>query len=743
MTLLTVPDAPRRRGLARIGAWCAGHAWLVVALWLVALIGATLGHRVLGGTYTDDFTLPGSAAQTGADLLKAHQPAAGGVAGQLVFTVDAGTLTAQQASIEAAVADVVHLPHVLSVSDPFATATVSHNGQVAYATVQFDQNPTTLGSGYVPSVDRATAGARAAGVHVDYGGALGQAARPAGGDRTSELIGIAVAIIVLLLGFGTVLGAGLPILSAIVGVFAGLGVLGMIAAAVTFASVSPTLATMMGLGVGIDYALFLTTRHRQTLIDGADPVDAAARTAATSGRAVIIAATTVVIALCGLYASGITFIGQLGLAAGLTVVVAALAAITLVPALLGLAGRHIDRLRVRRPVAEPVGSDGVWQRHAARVGRHPWRYLIGGVLVAAVLAIPLLSIHLGHVDAGADPTGYTDRHAYDAISTGFGPGANGPLTIVVTPADGTTSDLANSLSTALNATEDVASVSPVRSTPDNALLVATVIPASAPQDARTDQLLNTLQHNTLPTVLAGQRAEGYVTGTLAGQLNFRDQVASHLPVIIGVVIGCALLLLLASFRSVALAAKAALLNLLSIGAAYGVVVAVFQWGWGGSALGVGETVPIESYVPMMMFAIVFGLSMDYEVFLISRVREVWLSTKDNAASVAGGLAATARVITCAALIMTSVFLAFLLSTNIVVKMLALGLGVSVIIDATVIRLIVVPAAMFLMGRSNWWLPKWLDRILPDLDGNRSPQSHTPDRPQPAGIRGLVDRASRR
>jgi putative drug exporter of the RND superfamily len=710
---------PRRGVLGRLGRWCAVHAWLVLGLWLVALVAATAGHRALGGSYSDDFTLPGSAAQTGANLLKAHQPASGGVSGQLVFSVEAGTVSAQRGAVESSITDVEHLPHVLSVTDPLAGSSVSPNGRVAYATVQFDQNPASLAGGYVSSVDAAVAPARAAGVQVDYGGALGQAARPAGGDRRSELLGVAVAIIVLLAGFGTVLGAGLPIVSALVSVITGLGLLGMLAAEITFASVSPTLATMMGLGVGIDYALFLTTRHRQALIEGAGPVEAASRTAAVSGRAVLMAATTVVIALCGLYASGITFIGKLGAAAAVTVIVAALAAVTLVPALLGLAGRRIDRFAVRRPVAEPSGSDGLWQRHAARVGRHPWLVLTGGVLIAAVLAIPAFSMRLGHIDAGADPVSYSDRLAYDAISSGFGPGANGPFTIVVQTAPDSSasqdSSLSSSLTRALTSTADVASVSPVRQSPDHALLIATVVPASSPQDARTDQLLDTLQNDALPAALSSAHAHGYVTGDLAGQLNFRDQVASHLPVIIAVVIGCALILLLAGFRSVAVAAKAAVVNLLSIGAAYGVVVAVFQWGWGGRALGVGENVPIESYVPMMMFAIVFGLSMDYEVFLISRIREAWLETGDNRASVAHGLAATARVITCAALIMTSVFLAFLLSTDVVVKILALGLGVSVIVDATIIRLLVVPAAMFLLGRANWWLPGWLDRLLPNLD----------------------------
>jgi RND superfamily putative drug exporter len=699
LSVMTAPaaDPVPRRGLAGLGRWCAAHPWPVIVAWFVALAVATIGHTVLGGAYTDDFTLADSPAQTGADLLAAHQPSVGGMAGQLVFSVDHRTLVEDRNEIEAAIRNVSDLPHVLSVTDPFATGTVSTSGRVAYATVHFDENPVTLGASYVRTVNLATNLPRIAGVEVDYGGLLGQADRPAAADRTSEIIGVAVAILVLLLGFGSVLGAGLPIVSAVLGVVTGLGLLGMLAAAVTFASVSPTLATMMGLGVGIDYALFLTTRHRQQVLDGVDPVDAAARTAATSGRAVIIAACTVVVALCGLYASGIGFIGKLG-----------------------LAGRRIDRLRVRTPVAEPTtGQDGVWQRHAARIGRRPWVYLTAGVLVALVLAIPLLSIRLGHVDAGADPLGYTDRAAYDALSEGFGPGANGPLTVVVpAPATGDIGQLSDALHSALARTPGVASVSPARPTQDNALLVATVIPAYSPSDARTDQLARTLQDTTLPGVLSARHTRGYVTGNTAGQLYFRDEVADHLPVIIAVVIACALILLLAGFRSVAVAVKAAVLNLLSIGAAYGVVVAVFQWGWGGSLLGVGEKVPVESYVPMMMFAIVFGLSMDYEVFLLSRVREAWLSTQDNSASVAAGLAATARVITCAALIMTSVFLAFLLSTSVVIKMLALGLGVSVIIDATVIRLFVVPAAMFLLGRANWWLPAWLDRLLPNLDRPR-------------------------
>jgi RND superfamily putative drug exporter len=480
------------------------------------------------------------------------------------------------------------------------------------------------------------------------------------------------------------------------------------------------------------------------VIDGTDPATAAGRTVASSGRSVLIAASTVIIAVLGLYASGITFIGKLGLAAAITVAVAALCAVSLVPALLGLAGRRIDRRAIRRPVAESAeGGHDFWLAYARRIGTRPWLYLGGGVGVLLVLAIPVLSLQLGHIDAGASPQSYSSRQAYDAISTGFGTGANGPLTVVAqldkaktgTPAQ--VSSLGQDLQSALAKVPDVRSVGPVQASADGDILYATVIPATRPQAAATHQLANTLQDTTLPAVLAPDGARGYVTGSLAGQLDFVNEVDQQLPVIIGVVIAVAFLLLLASFRSPALALKAAVLNFLSIGAAYGVIVAVFQWGWGGTFLGVNGTVPIESYVPMIMFAIVFGLSMDYEVFLLTRVRETWGRTHDNHVSVAAGLAATARVITCAALIITCVFLSFLLSTNVVVKMLALGLGISIIVDASIIRLLVVPSTMFLLGRANWWTPRWLNRLPPllePLDGTPGAADRAP---------GVPARATRR
>ncbi len=715
--------------LHRLGSWCARHAWRVVIGWLVLLVAIGVAHGRWGGSFADSFSLPGTSTQTGADLLKAHGGTSGTTA-PVVIKSDQGPVADHQAAVEAAVNNLKGLPDVVSVKDPLTTpGAVSPQGNIAQIGVTFTSNPAGFDHSYVSKVDTAVQPLRADHVTVDYGDPLGQLAAPKAADLTSEVIGLGVALLVLLIGFGSVAAAVLPLVTAVLGLAVGLAGLGLLAAQFSFGQAAPTLAAMMGLGVGIDYALFLSTRYRALLgtdegggiANGLDPAEAVGRTVATSGRSVLVAAATVAMALAGLYVSGMGFIGTLGAAAGLTVIVAAAASVTLTPALLGLLGRRIDRLHVRRPVAEPAGTDDVWHRWAARVGRSPWLFLAAALIVLGVLAVPVGSLHLGHIDAGAQPTSNTDRRAYDLISQGFGPGANGPIT-VVTELDGQqaadpsqSQALATTLQHDLAAVPGVASVTPPQPTPDHALLVSTVTPDTGPQDRATTDLIHTLQDHTVPGALSGTGATGYVTGpTVSGQ-TFTDTLVAKLPLIIGVVVAAAFVLLLCVFRSPLVALKAAVLNLFSIAAAYGVVVAVFQWGWGGSLLGVGEKVPIESYVPMMMFAIIFGLSMDYEVFLLARIRETWLHRGDNHLSVATGLAATARVITCAALIMTSVFLAFMLSPNVVVKMLALGLGVSVIVDATVVRLLLVPATMYLFGRANWWIPAWLDRRLPRLD----------------------------
>ncbi len=732
--------------LSRLGTLAARRHWAVLTVWAVLLGGLVALGAAFGGSYVNDYTVSGSESARGLDQLTRRFPAQSGYAGRIVFHASDGTVADHAKAVQQSMTAVAGLPHVVSASDPLATkdaSSVSKDGSIVMAPVSFDVVPASLDSSYLGELDDAVDPARAAGLEVEYGGAAGEIAKQPD-DRTSEAIGIGLALLLLLLMFGSVVAAGIPLLAAVFSVGAGLSLVGLLAAASNFPTTAPTVATLLGLGVAIDYGLFLVARHREQLDEGAGLVESIGRTAATSGSAIVVAGSTVVIAILGLYVAGVPFVGALGAASAVVVLVTMLSALTLVPALLGLAGRRVQPRSARgaHAASHHGQSDRAHERSAfarwgSKVSGRPWPWTVGAVGVLVVLSIPLFSLQLGQLDAGTDPTTDSSRKAYDLIDQGFGPGANGPLTVVVDlPGNSQSADdkLLKNLGTELTGTAGVASVSaPVLNKAGNTAVI-TVVPTTKPQDSATQDLVDTVRSD----VLAGVSARTYVVGTVAGYADFTAKVAQRMPWLILAVVVLALILLTAAFRSLVIGVKAGVMNLLSVGAAYGLVVAVFQWGWGSSFVGIDETVPIPSFVPMLMFAIVFGLSMDYEVFLLSRVHEAYLATGDSHRAVAIGIGATARVITTAAAIMVAVFSSFVLNDDPTIKMLAVGMAAAVLIDATIVRMVLVPSVMSLLGDRAWWIPRWLDRVLPNLQlegpstagGGRSHDARLPQ-PRPA------------
>ncbi|MDQ1295652.1 MAG: putative drug exporter of the superfamily [Actinomycetota bacterium] len=712
-------------------AWCVRHPVGVIVVWVLLLLVLVPARSAFGGAFTDSAQLGGTQSSTGSDLLGEHSADAVGTAGEVVVHSTGESLSGHAQQLETVVDSLRRLPQVRSVSDPPVPGdpSLSADGRTVRLTVALSSRPKDLPGDFRDRLTQATQPLRVRGLQVEYSGAFKELEK-GNGQATGEVSGLLLALIVLLVGFGSVLGAVLPLATAVVGTLVGLSVLGLISAVLDFGPAAPTLATMIGIGVGVDYALFAVTEYRRLLARGMPCARAARKAAAGNAHVVFVAAVTVCVAMLGLYTSGVTFVGRLGLASVITVVTSAAAALTLVPALLGLAGQGIDRWRVRRPFPRvaPRDTAGGLQRYAGAVARRPWWFAAGGTLLLAVLALPLSDVRLGHVDVGAGPEDLSSRRAYDLVEQAFGPGANGTLTVVVdlradsaldaTPGARPAADLAAELGSDLSRTEGVLSAGPFRLTPDGRLLTGPVVPVTGPREAATDRLQDHLVEQVLPRTLDGSGARGYVTGQTAAFHDFGRVLTERMPVIVGVVLLAAFVLILLAFGSPVLALKAILLDLMSIAASCGVVVAVFQWGWGAGLLGVDQRVPVEFFVPMMMFAVVFGLSMDYEIFLLTRVREFWRLTGDGVGSVAAGLGATARVITCAALIMIGVFLSFATSDDVVIKMMALGLAVAVLVDATVVRLMLVPAFMALLGRANWWTPRPL-RSLPWLRGTGS------------------------
>ncbi len=693
--------------LHRLGRWCLVHRRRVLLIWLTAVLVLGVAATRVGGEYSDDFRVPGVESQRAVDLLSDRFPEAAGGSAQLVFHApDGEILDAPRAdAIASTVAEVAALPGVESVSDP--TLQPSADGTTLLALVQYDIELTELDDADLDALLRTGEPLAGVAVRLEVGGELTQYVEQPE-PQAAELIGLVAAVFILLVAFGSVLAMGLPIAIALFGLGTSTLLLALGAAVLEMPTNTPVLASMIGLGVGIDYALFVVTRHREHLHAGMTVAESAARATATAGQAVIIAGGTVVIAILGLAISGIPVVTLMGLGAALVVAVMVAATITLLPALLGFAGHRIDRVRLFRARTEGVDTVSVWSRWGAAVARRPWPYLVASLAFLLLLATPLLSIRFGQADAGNAPETSTQRQAYDLVSEAYGPGANGPLLLAVESGDPA---VAAEVVTAVADEPGVTAVARPRISPGGDAAIVTVVPETGPQEAGTAQLIHHLRDDVLTEV----DTPVHVGGLTATFVDMSDQVAARLPWFIGAVVGLSFLLLMLVFRSVLVPLKAALMNLLSIGAAYGVIVAVFQWGWMKGLVGLEDTVPIVAFVPMMMFAILFGLSMDYEVFLLSRVREEYLRTGDNTGSVISGIASTARVITAAALIMIFVFLGFVLGDDPLVKMMGLGLAAAVFLDATIVRVILVPATMRLLGDANWWLPPWLDRRLPHLD----------------------------
>ncbi len=731
--------------LQRLAAWCYRRRRRVVILWVVALVVVSAIGSSVGATFSQGFSLSGTESQRAADLLQSRFPARAGDEGQIVFAPTnraqaSATDPAVRARMEALFADVAAVPGVAAVVSPYTEAgarQISKNGDIAYATVQFDKAAADIPTTTIDRIRTLTDKAGGDGVQVALGGRMFQ---QFSGLGPAELIGILAAVVILLVAFGSLLAMGLPILVALFGIGIGLGLVDLVSHVIATPDFGTQLASMIGIGVGIDYALFIVTRYRQGLDDGLDPERAVVRAIDTAGRAVVFAGCTVVISLLGLFLMGVDFVNGLAVGTSLTVGTVMLASITLLPAILAFAGRTIDRFSIRRRSTRKPREQSMWFKWSRIVQRHPWPAFAGGLAILIVLAIPLLSMRLAFPDSGANPTTDTTRRAYDLVADGFGPGFNGPLILAAEFPKGADTASLDRLVTSLQTTPDVAAVTPPTLSPSGDAAVIRVIPGSSPQSQSTSDLVDNLRSDVIPAAVAGTDVQVHVGGLTASSVDVSDRLSARLPVFIGAVLVLSFLLLMAVFRSLLVPLKAVIMNLLSIGAAYGVVVAVFEWGWLGGLLGVEKTGPIAPFIPMMMFAILFGLSMDYEVFLLSRIREEYDRTHDNALAVADGLASTARVITAAALIMVTVFGSFVLSDATTLKLFGLGLATAILVDATVVRMVLVPATMELLGDRNWWFPRWLDRLIPRLHVEAGPDVDAElaelTRDEPAGVGGV-------
>jgi RND superfamily putative drug exporter len=706
-----------------LGRWCFRHRRVVLTIWLVALVGFFVVDRAAGNAFSTKFQLPNTQSSEALNLLQKDFPAVSGSSDQIVLHATSGTVRDAPIAARAQrmLQQVAALPHVRSVASPYTTAgagQVSRDGTVAFATVTFDGQTQNLSKDTVQRVITTAQRGADPQLQVALGGQDIEQAESQPGSK-STLLGVVFALIVLGLAFGALFAAFLPLITALIAIGTGYSITGLLSHAFTVASFSTILGVLIGLGVGVDYALFIVTRHRTGVKGGRTIEDAAVNAVNTAGRAVFFAGITVCIALLGQFALGISFLYGIAVSAAITVALTMVASLTLLPALLGFLGmkvlsrRQRAALRETGPVAEEV--TGLWRRWAMAIERRPVIPAVVALAAVVVLALPFFSLHLGLDDAGSDQAGSTTRQAYDLLAQGFGPGFSGPFQLVAelpAPAD---ESAFVALTHSLARQPGVVAVTAPVVSPGGKVAVANLYPTTSPQSTQTAALLNRLRTNVIPAAEAGTGLTVLVGGATALQTDFSHVLASKLPLFVAVVVLLAFLLLMAVFRSLLIPLVASVMNLLSVGAALGIMNAVFSWGWGHSLFGISGTAPVEVFVPVLMFSILFGLSMDYEVFLVSRMHEQWLLSQDNDAAVTLGQAETGRVITAAAAIMILVFGSFILGGSIVIKQFGIGLAGAILIDAFIVRTVLVPSLMHLIGRANWWLPSWLDRIIPQLN----------------------------
>jgi len=708
--------------MASFARWCYRHRLIVVIAWLVILATVIGVDRSLGNAYSNTFNLPGTESTKALNLLSAALPKQSGDSDSIVWHVASGSVNdpAVRTRITAVLQLLTKSPSVAGVTSPYTptgAVQVSRDGKTAYATIDFTKLAAELPRQDVERVISLTKAAGRPGLQVAIGGqAIEQATYTP--PSNSEAIGLIAAAIIILIAFGSLLGMALPLITAVVALGTAIFSIGLLSHLASIATMAPTLAALIGLGVGIDYSLFIVTRYRDGLKAGLTPEEAAVRSLNTAGRAVLFAGGTVCIALLGLLVLRLSFLNGLSVSSAMTVLLAMATAVTLLPALFGFMGMRVLSRRERQHLADHGAHDvhktGFWARWSAFVARRPLILMLCAVVLLGVLAIPFFSLRQGLSDAGNDPAGTTTRKAYDMLAAAFGPGFNGPLMLVAQTGSSADQAALQRLAGTLAKEPGVAAVVPFPSRPGAKVAIVEVFPTTAPQDAKTSALITHLRNDVIPPLEHGTTLRVYVGGGTAIFDDFATIISGKLPLFIGVIIGLGFLLLLVAFRSLVVPATAAAMNLLAAGASFGVLVVFFQWGWGAKLLGLGKPGPIEAFLPVMMLAILFGLSMDYQVFLVSRMHEEWVHTGDNEHAVTVGQATTGRVITAAAAIMISVFLAFVLGGQRIIAEFGIGLAAAVFLDAVVIRTVLVPSLMHLFGRANWWLPKALDRRLPHL-----------------------------